>query len=89
MRKHLKGACPVLYEQRRATAADVSTGEVPQRSEELLTGHTCRAPMDGCSDVPLVQQTEYCAVARTSWKQILRQPHFVCSLRTHCAVCRQ
>ena len=89
MRKHLKGACPVLYAKRKETTCTVLTGEVPLKNAELLTGHTCRAPNDGSSEAPLVQNQEYCALARVEWKQALRRPHLVQSLRTHCAVCRQ
>ena len=89
MRKHLKGACPVLYAKRTETTNTVLTGEVPLKNAELLTGHTCRAPTDGSSETPLVQNPEYCALARAEWKQALRRPHLVQSLRTHCAVCRQ
>ena len=89
MRKHLKGACPVLYAKRKETTCTVLTGEVPLKNAELPTGHTCRAPNDGSLEAPLVQNEECCALARVEWKQVLRRPHLVQSLRTHCAVCRQ
>jgi len=90
-KKHLKGACPVLFGSKasmhRESATAVAVQVAPQQ-EGLRMGSTDRAPQadsPGC----LVDDAEFQVLSCKGWKTVLRDPRYKKNLGTYCVFCGQ
>ena len=93
MKKHLRGACPVLHgasvakEVQEGVATD--SGVLGASSQEGLLGHSCRVPQEARSNSPLIDDPTFLTALRAGWRQAADNTSFLRILRKHCVYCHQ
>ena len=73
-KKHLRGACPVLFSSQKATKEGSVTQVAPQQ-EELRMGSEDRAPQTDSSQ-PLIDDKAFKALSIQGWREVLRDPNY-------------
>ena len=90
-KKHLRGACPVLFaSQPAATEGSVAAVvvQVAPQQEELRMGSKDRAPQTDSSK-PLIEDDAFRALSKKGWREVLRDPQYKKILGVHCIFCGQ
>ena len=93
MKKHLRGACPVLHgasdanEVQEGVATD--SGATGALSQEGLLGHSCRVPQVALSTSPLIDDPVFLTALRAGWRKAADNATFLRILRKHCVYCHQ